>query len=285
VAVSVAALPAIFPVNYAVDDGDIYFFTAPGSRLAAATRHAVVAFEVDHVEQWSHTGWSVLVVGSADEVTDPLELAALRSLPLKRWAAGGPETLIRVRGDEGLGARARPPSRPRHGLLAREGRSARRAPGGDMTSTDALTDLEIVDRDECLRLMMTEEVGRIAFVHGGAAEVLPVNFVLDGDAIVFATAPGAKLSSVERGPVTFEVDRVERATRSGWSVIVHGRAEEITAFENPILVERIRSLPLHPWAGGERTHLLRITPRTITGRRVGGDRAGSTVPLEDDHES
>jgi hypothetical protein len=138
-----------------------------------------------------------------------------------------------------------------------------------VSPADALTALEIIERDECLRLMMTEEVGRVAFVHGGVAEVLPVNYVLDGDAVVFATAPGAKLTSAERGPVTFEVDRVDRATRSGWSVVVHGRADEVTDYDDPAVVDRLRALPLHPWAGGERAHLLRIAPRTITGRRVG----------------
>src|SRR5690348_7800071 len=75
VAVTVKALPAIFPVNYAALDGDIVFRSASGSKLDAATDHTVVAFEVDQNDRMSHTGWSVLVVGCAHVVTDPDELA------------------------------------------------------------------------------------------------------------------------------------------------------------------------------------------------------------------
>ena len=133
----------------------------------------------------------------------------------------------------------------------------------------AVDTIEIIFRDECLRLLGTEEVGRIAFVSGGQADVLPVNYILDGDAVVFATATGSKLWATGHGPVTFEVDRVDPATRSGWSVIVHGLAREITSLDGPGLIDRLRSLPLHPWAGGTRQHLVRITPREVTGRRVG----------------
>jgi nitroimidazol reductase NimA-like FMN-containing flavoprotein (pyridoxamine 5'-phosphate oxidase superfamily) len=96
VAVTVGALPAVFPINYAVESGDIYFRTAPGTKLAAACRNAVVAFEVDHVDLVSHAGWSVLVVGPATEVTDADDLERLRKLPLTRWLKQGPETLVRI---------------------------------------------------------------------------------------------------------------------------------------------------------------------------------------------
>jgi len=96
IAITIGALPAIFPVNYAVRGGDIYFRTAPGTKLAAAARNTVVAFEVDHVERLGHTGWSVLAVGVASEVTDPGELDRLTSLPLSRGIDGRPETVVRI---------------------------------------------------------------------------------------------------------------------------------------------------------------------------------------------
>jgi nitroimidazol reductase NimA-like FMN-containing flavoprotein (pyridoxamine 5'-phosphate oxidase superfamily) len=91
VAVSVGALPAIFPVNYAVLDGDVVFRTGPGSKLDAAVAGAVVAFEIDHVDAMSHAGWSVLVVGVARKVTDPATLARAARLPLSSWADGDRE--------------------------------------------------------------------------------------------------------------------------------------------------------------------------------------------------
>ena len=66
-------------------------------------------------------------------------------------------------------------------------------------------DIEAIDREECVHLLATQVVGRIAFINGGAPDVLPVNYIVDGDAIVFATAAGSKLWGAERGPVAFEV--------------------------------------------------------------------------------
>jgi nitroimidazol reductase NimA-like FMN-containing flavoprotein (pyridoxamine 5'-phosphate oxidase superfamily) len=96
VAVTVNALPAIFPVNYALLDGDIVFRTGPGTKLDAALAGAVVAFEIDHTDSMSHTGWSVLVVGEARPVTDPNTVTRAAALPLTPWADGRRDTFIRL---------------------------------------------------------------------------------------------------------------------------------------------------------------------------------------------
>lgn len=83
-----AALPAAQPVNYRLDDGEILFRTGTGSKLAAATRHAVVAFEVDEIDVDTRTGWSVLGVGEAYEVLDPTRLADLAERMPPPWAPG-----------------------------------------------------------------------------------------------------------------------------------------------------------------------------------------------------
>jgi hypothetical protein len=57
------ALPAVELVNFALDHGEIVVKTDGGSKLAAATRNAVVAFEADYVEPGKHVCWSVTVVG------------------------------------------------------------------------------------------------------------------------------------------------------------------------------------------------------------------------------
>jgi nitroimidazol reductase NimA-like FMN-containing flavoprotein (pyridoxamine 5'-phosphate oxidase superfamily) len=134
-------------------------------------------------------------------------------------------------------------------------------------------DIEVIDRDECLRLLATQEVGRLGFVDHGAADVLPVNYALDGEAIVFATALGTKLWAAERAQVAFEIDSTDPEARTGWSVVVHGQAQEVTTLDSPVLVTRAKDLALQPWAGGDRPHLVRIVPRTITGRRVGFKQA------------
>ncbi|MET9340797.1 MULTISPECIES: pyridoxamine 5'-phosphate oxidase family protein [unclassified Nonomuraea] len=80
------ALPAVQPVNFCLDGEDIVIRAAAGSKLAAATRRAVVAFEVDDFDSKERTGWSVTVVGPARVADDPAQIARLESLPLTPWA-------------------------------------------------------------------------------------------------------------------------------------------------------------------------------------------------------
>lgn len=90
------ALPAVLPVNYVVAGGDVVIRTSPDSRLATAANDAVVAFEIDEFDADARTGWSVVVIGKASGITDPIELGRLRSLPLRSWAPGEREHFIRV---------------------------------------------------------------------------------------------------------------------------------------------------------------------------------------------
>ena len=104
VAVSVAALPAVFPVNFCLVDRDVYFRTSPGTKLDAAMRDAVVAFEVDDFDAAGHSGWSVLIVGQAS-VLDADELAAVEPLRVRPWAAGERTHVVRIRAELSSGRR------------------------------------------------------------------------------------------------------------------------------------------------------------------------------------
>ncbi len=86
--VSIEALPAILPVNFALLRDRIIVRSVPGTKLDAATAENVVAFEVDGYDPAGGWGWSVLVRGVAWEITDPAELAEVRALPLRAWALG-----------------------------------------------------------------------------------------------------------------------------------------------------------------------------------------------------
>src|SRR5213079_2103949 len=74
IALSIGALPVVLPVNFCMLDDDLVIRTGPGSKLDAATNHAVVAFEVDSFSLFDHSGWSVLVQGVAAEIVDPVLL-------------------------------------------------------------------------------------------------------------------------------------------------------------------------------------------------------------------
>ena len=82
-----AALPAAHPVTYLLDGDEIVFSTAGGGKLAAATLHHVVAFQADEIDSAGRTGWSVLGIGEAYEVTDPRRLADLAARLPERWVA------------------------------------------------------------------------------------------------------------------------------------------------------------------------------------------------------
>jgi uncharacterized protein len=97
VAVTVAALPAIFPVNYAVVEGDIVFRTGHGTKLRAAVERAVVAFQIDHFDKSTGSGWSVMAVGLAEEITEPHELARARRIGLRPFAGGDRTHFIKIR--------------------------------------------------------------------------------------------------------------------------------------------------------------------------------------------
>jgi nitroimidazol reductase NimA-like FMN-containing flavoprotein (pyridoxamine 5'-phosphate oxidase superfamily) len=96
IAITSDALPVILPVNFLLADEHIFVRTGRGTKLDAATRKAVVAFEADAIDPFDHTGWSVMVTGIARDA-DPAALAvALPHLPA-RWApASVEERLIAI---------------------------------------------------------------------------------------------------------------------------------------------------------------------------------------------
>jgi uncharacterized protein len=127
--------------------------------------------------------------------------------------------------------------------------------------------LEILSYDECVRLLGTVPVGRVGFFADGEIVVLPVNHVMDGHDPVFRTARGSKLSAAEgQDVVAFEADAYDEGTRSGWSVLVNGRAHAI--YEDPE-IQRLSRLGLRPWVpAAKHAFWIRIRPASITGRRT-----------------
>jgi nitroimidazol reductase NimA-like FMN-containing flavoprotein (pyridoxamine 5'-phosphate oxidase superfamily) len=96
VAITSQALPTVLPVNFRLTDMGVVFSTGRGSKLEAATREAVVAFEADEIDRSTHTGWSVVVTGMASEITDLDALEAVRSLPLAHWGVDAVERYVRI---------------------------------------------------------------------------------------------------------------------------------------------------------------------------------------------
>ena len=96
VAVTVAALPSVFPVNFCLLDGSIVFRTGTGTKLDAATTNAVVAFEVDDFDPVDHTGWSVVAVGLARDITAEADAAGTDTSLIPRWSGGADSRVVAI---------------------------------------------------------------------------------------------------------------------------------------------------------------------------------------------
>jgi nitroimidazol reductase NimA-like FMN-containing flavoprotein (pyridoxamine 5'-phosphate oxidase superfamily) len=138
---------------------------------------------------------------------------------------------------------------------------------------EGIADLEHLGQTECLNLLALAQVGRVAFLVDGRPEILPVNYALDGDAILFRTSGESVLNKASLTNVAFEVDSIDTSTRSGWSVVVHGHANDIGDAIDPTS-ERLRRLALITWAPGQRQNWFVIRPHDISGRRL------RVLPLE-----
>ncbi|MFE6828456.1 pyridoxamine 5'-phosphate oxidase family protein [Streptomyces sp. NPDC057690] len=91
------ALPAVLPVNFRLDhDSAVLVRTSASSHLVSAIDGAVVAFEADEVDADAHSGWSVVVMGSAALVTDPAEHARLLRTGPMSWAPAPHEVFVRI---------------------------------------------------------------------------------------------------------------------------------------------------------------------------------------------
>ncbi|MFE2278658.1 pyridoxamine 5'-phosphate oxidase family protein [Streptomyces sp. NPDC059454] len=131
----------------------------------------------------------------------------------------------------------------------------------------------VLDRQECLRLLAKVPVGRVIYTRQALPAVLPVNFSLDTDAsVLLATSPGSDLvRAVDGTVVAFEADEFHAETRSGWSVIVTGRAGVVT---DPAEHEQLARTGPASWMPLRETVFVRIEAEMVTGRELRGATAG-----------
>jgi nitroimidazol reductase NimA-like FMN-containing flavoprotein (pyridoxamine 5'-phosphate oxidase superfamily) len=138
------------------------------------------------------------------------------------------------------------------------------APAGD--GSDAT--MQIIPTEECYRLLGTQELGRIGVNAEHYPLIFPVNYGLDGTTLVLRTHPGTILRAAPHANVTFEVDDIDRRSRSGWSVLVRGQAEEVGDEHRADLVARTHRTGVEPWAPGEHGNWLRLIVHDVSGRRI-----------------
>ena len=132
--------------------------------------------------------------------------------------------------------------------------------------------MEIISRDECLRLLGAQKFGRLGFVVDGQPLILPVNYALQGDVVLFRSGEGTKLEAATNARVAFEVDEVDVDAGTGWSILVQGVAQEITD-DVDYFAEVLRRAAAPTWVPGPTDHYVRIVPHHISGRRLPGRAA------------
>ena len=120
---------------------------------------------------------------------------------------------------------------------------------------------------ECWERLRAGSIGRLAVNNGNQPDVFPVNYVVDTDRIVIRTAEGTKLAAaIASGDVAFEIDEFDPTDHTGWSVVVHGIAQEPKALAS---VMHDQDLDLRPWAGTEgKGRFIEIVPTRVSGRRL-----------------
>ncbi len=125
---------------------------------------------------------------------------------------------------------------------------------------------------ECLRLLAAGGVGRIGYTGRFGPTILPVNFALQDQTIVFRTGQDSPLGEDLRTGiadadyvVAFEVDEISPAIREGWSILIQGSAHHVETEHERAQVMRSG---VEAWPGGEKDLFIRIQPTRITGRRI-----------------
>lgn len=132
-----------------------------------------------------------------------------------------------------------------------------------------------------MRNLASASVGRLVHTTDALPVVHAVNYEIQDDFIVMRTGSDSKLASARAEEiVAFEVDDIAPHTRSGWSVVVTGRASEIT---EPAQRAHLRST-LRSWLPRTTDRFIRIRCDHVTGRSLpvatpsGPESVAATAP-------
>lgn len=136
--------------------------------------------------------------------------------------------------------------------------------------------LEVLGRDECLRLLEQATIGRVGLSAGALPVVLPVNFVLTDAGVVFRTSGGTKLdAAVDGAVVAFEADWFDAVYHEGWSVVVTGVAQVRALHDLPPRAARAPRWAA-PGHASDEEHYVVVPTEIVSGRRIAP--TGSTRP-------
>jgi hypothetical protein len=125
--------------------------------------------------------------------------------------------------------------------------------------------LEILDSKTCFELVADESVGRLAWSTPGRVHVFPMTYAVEHGSVLLCTSSGSVMQAVTAGTrLGFQVDNLEPALRTGWTVLIEGPGEAVTKEAD---IARARAL-VAPWPGLNDPEVIRIRPEHVTGRRI-----------------
>ena len=126
---------------------------------------------------------------------------------------------------------------------------------------------EALGREQCLDLLESNHLGRVAWQAADLPQILPVTYATHQGSVYFRTTPDGILSELAQPTrVALEVDELDQQTRSGWSIVLHGRTSAVS--EPDAVADLWAADSLVPWAGGNRTLFICIRPDRVSGRVV-----------------
>ncbi len=129
-----------------------------------------------------------------------------------------------------------------------------------------MSTLLVLDEGECRHLLESAHLGRLGFTSHSLPVILPVNFVVDRDRVVFSTESAGILAAAIAGDVAcLEVDDHDAFSHTGWSVLVTGHLHELSANE---VTDLTRRQPLPSWRPMAEPHVVGLNLDMISGRRL-----------------
>ena len=145
--------------------------------------------------------------------------------------------------------------------------------------------LEVLSREECILRLQAHGMGRVSVVWVDRPVIYPVNYIVDGEFIVFRTLRGGELyTATFEASAALEIDGTDAIYHEGWSVLVVGRAYHV---HDPLEIDRLSGTRLTAWAGAKRDCFVKIALEEVTGRHIhhrvppttgASSIAGSRVP-------
>lgn len=128
--------------------------------------------------------------------------------------------------------------------------------------------LEPVSRYDCWQLVTKaagpDGIARVVWSGPDGPAIVPMNFTVADGFLWFQTGTNSRVALEACGHrVLVEIDHVDAASHTGWSVVVSGLATGLPPAKDPGLLSS-----LQVWPRGSRGLLVRVEPEEVNGRRL-----------------